>query len=206
MDRPVNNIAIIDDHKLFSSGLRLLLSDLNGSYEISIFANLAEFLQEQASSYALIVLDFYVPGSNFSETMAKLQTENFSCPVVVISASPSPADRAEALAAGAKLFINKNLEPEKMIKIISELLNGDTPEVSCLENTNIIHAFKDFSLTSRQVEILILVAKGYSNKEVAQTYKISPETVKSHLRTIFRGINVQNRMEAVELVRHYGAI
>ena len=85
----MHNIAVIDDHKLFSSGLSLLFCELKQEIEVDTFVSIEEFIQNSSIVYSVIVLDFYLPGSDFMETMNFLSKAD--SPVVVVSASPSPS-------------------------------------------------------------------------------------------------------------------
>jgi len=196
-------IAIIDDHKLFASGLALLLEELSDDVVVECFTSVSALLDVESREWQLLILDFYLPGHSFSDSYLAL-TQNVDCPVVVVSASPSPADEKQALACGAAAFINKQSEPDELLSSLREVLDGDGTTSRVSEISVIAQNFQDFSLTERQIEILLLVAKGYTNKEIANAFEISPETVKSHMKSIFRSIEVQNRTEAIGFVRQFG--
>ena len=199
----VKQITIIDDHKLFSSGLELLLGELSG-ISLQSFTSKDQCLVNQSSTPSLIVLDFYLPGTSFSETFTELQ-ERYQCPIIIVSASPSPTDRKTAMSAGAAAFINKNADPDHLLQTVSSVLNWEQVGIDETNEAHTIDSTK-LGLSERQLDILIMVSKGYSNKEIAGSLGISPETVKSHLKTIFKRIEVQNRIEAVEFIRHNGVM
>ncbi len=199
----MTKIAIVDDHKLFSSGLALLLDELSGETSVICFSTPDEFLSAKSQHLDLVVLDFYVPGFSFIDSYQKI-ADVIECPIIVVSASPSPADQRQALATGASVFVSKHAEPEELLAKVKDVLLGNFSQSDETQHSATTRSFAEFGLTRRQVEILLLVAKGYSNKEIAAAFEISPETVKSHMKSVFRNIKVQSRIEALEFVRQHG--
>lgn len=197
----MHNIAIIDDHKLFSSGLSLLFCELKQETKVDIFISIEDFVKNSSRVYSVIILDFYLPGTDFIETMNFL-SKQVDSPVVVVSASPSPSDITIALSAGVKAFIGKNTDPEKLLTTVSSILDGTY--VSNDDDFKPNDQFAKFGLTPRHLDVLLVALKGCSNKEIAAYLDISPETVKTHLKTSFQRIGVQNRIEAIEFMRQYG--
>lgn len=200
----MHKIVVIDDHKLFSSGLSLLFNELNQDVVVKTFVSLNDFIRSEDKQYSVIILDFYLPGSDFLESISFLKSKYHQTPIVVVSASPSPPDIAMALSAGAKTFIGKNTDPEHLLSTISSILDGSS--IPNLEQSHSNNEFEKFGLSCRQTDVIILVSKGYSNKEIAAHLDISPETVKTHLKAIFKKFGVQNRIEAIELMRQFGMI
>lgn len=203
VQKGMNYIAVIDDHKLFSSGISLLLSDLKHEIKVETFVSIEEFIRNKSVDYSLIILDFYLPGSDFLETMNFL-SEQEDLTIIVVSASPSPCDITIALSAGAKAFISKNVDPDELLKTVSSILDG----VYTFSENDLIpnNQFEKFGLTPRHLDVLLVALKGYSNKEIAAYLDISPETVKTHLKNSFQRIGVQNRVEAIEFMRQYGVL
>ena len=200
----MQTIYILDDHKLFSGGLELLLKSLSGELSCRSFDTADDFLHvisTEEAKITLFVIDFYIPGCNVPDLIQQLLREEPSRRVLVVSASINLTDRQLAMDAGASLFLNKNTDPELLLKHVSTLLSGATPDAVMPDANDIA---KRFGLTPRQLEILVLVSKGLSNKEVARTLEISPETVKTHLGDIFRRFEVSNKIEAVDFARSNG--
>jgi DNA-binding NarL/FixJ family response regulator len=200
----MKRIAIVDDHKLFSAGLQLLLSDLSEPVESEVFDQPKAFLAEiQAAGrcHDLVTLDYYIPGYLAGDIIGELKRRFPATRVLVVSASISPADRKQALAAGADAFLHKHAAPDVLLKSISALLQGVGP-VDCGEPLSQVAGTVD--LTPRQLDTLILASKGLSNKEIARMLEISPETVKSHLSDIYLRFSVGSRLEAIEYARSKG--
>lgn len=200
----MRRIAIVDDHKLFSAGLQLLVSSLGPFIVSEIFDQPKTFLSAvdaERISYDLVMLDFYIPGYWAVDIIAQLKCRHPEIRVLVISASISPADRQQALNAGADSYLPKHADPKHLLEGITALLNGDGA-ADCGEMLGEVAA--NLNLTARQLDILILASKGFSNKEIARTLTISPETVKSHLSDVYQRFSVSNRLEAIEYARSCG--
>ena len=200
MQEAVYRIAIIDDHRLFVAGLELILKRLAETVVLDCFLAPDDCLAA-GHDYDLIVLDFYIPGHSALDTIAAIRARDESVPIVLLSSSVSPVDRSSALSAGATEFVQKHAEPDQLLETLRRVLsrseagteNGggfETPEIP--------------GLTPRQVEIMLLVGKGFSNKEIARLLSISPETVKSHLKEVFLRFGLRNRVEAIDFTRQNG--
>lgn len=200
----MKTIYILDDHKLFSSGLKLLLKSLPMQIDCIGFDNAELFLKavtKEENAPALFIIDFYIPGCNVPDLISGLLKENNQRRILVISASINISDRNLALCAGAAMFLNKNVDLDVLLKTVTSLLSGKNLNTDAPPQDD--HA-KKFGLTPRQLETLVLVSKGLSNKEVARTLSISPETVKTHLKDIFMRFGVSNKIEAMDFARSNG--
>ncbi|MGH1539448.1 MAG: LuxR C-terminal-related transcriptional regulator [Arenicella sp.] len=198
-------IGLVDDHALFTKGLTLLLGELpDNDLVVEAYTDIHDFIKASEKSqveYSLVLLDYYLPKSTFTDNIAQLKERFPNCPVIVVSASAALSDSQIAIKYGACAFLKKDAAPEQLLETIASLLQGQTLNETYIHGTD---SLTDFDLTSRQVEILTLIAKGYANKTVAQSLSISPETVKSHLKEIFRRIGVDNRIEAIDFARQHG--
>lgn len=200
----MKTVLVLDDHKLFLTGLQLLLGSMEDKIECMIFDEADGFMQalkNPRQGPALVIMDFYVPGCNVPDLIAQLHGDMPACKILIVSASINPSDERQAMKAGADLFLSKTADPSVLVNAVSSLLSGKTPAAVTPPSTILA---KRFELTPRQLEILVLVSKGLSNKEIAQLLSISPETTKSHLRDIFQRFGVANRMEAIDFARLHG--
>lgn len=203
----MKKIAILDDHSLFASGLQLILKNAEG-VRADIYTQVDALLHAVATAeplskaYDLVLLDYYLPFQSFVENILKIKQAFHDTPVIVISASLSPEDKNTALKHGAALFLHKHIDPEQLLGHIQQCLGEGV--VASDEGAPLLIRDCDFQLTERQIEILTLVCKGYSNKAIARELQVSAETVKSHLKNIFQRIDVNNRIEAIEKFRAYG--
>ena len=222
-------VLLIDDHTLFRRGLRMLLRDLDESLDVSEASHLEEALNLRGSSFDLVLLDMNMPGRN-GPGMIPLIRETFAtAAVVVVSGEDSPAVIREAISAGASGYIPKTSTPELMMGALRlvlaqgvylpmELLAGAAPPMApaLTPLSRAAVSAEDMPtppnpltpkppfLTDRQWEILQQALRGVPNKVVADRLGIAPGTVKSHLSTIYRALNVRNRVEAVYMVAKFG--
>lgn len=195
-------LFIIDDHKLFASGLAGLLEDDLPDVEIDVFSEVEAALdQAQDAAPDVALLDFYLPGLSGVEAIRKLHEAAPETKVIVISASLSPADRIASENAGAAAFLAKAADPDEVVEAIAAILRGDQAVVTAPEAPAAA-----VDLTQKQFAVLALISQGKSNKEASQILAMSPETVKSHLKEIFRRLEVANRAEAVNAARQRGII
>lgn len=222
-------VLLIDDHTLFRRGLRMLLRDLDESLDVSEASHLEDALNLRGSSFDLVLLDMNMPGRN-GPGMIPLVRETFAtAAVVVVSGEDSPAVIREAISVGASGYIPKTSTPELMLGALRlvlahgvylpmQVLAGTAPAtapapapvpgaaVAAADTPappNPLAPKAPF-LTARQWEILRQALRGVPNKVVADRLGIAPGTVKSHLSTIYRALNVRNRVEAVYVVAKFG--
>lgn len=200
----MKTVFVLDDHKLFLTGLQLLLGSIDDKIDCKIFDEAGSLINEwqnPENSPDLVITDFYVPGCNVPDVVAQLSRDLPACKILIVTASINPSDERRAMEAGADVFLSKAADPHVLVDAVSSLLNGQIPARVTPVSTMLA---KRFELTPRQLEILVLVSKGLSNKEIARLLVISPETTKSHLRDIYQRFGVANRMEAIDFARFHG--
>lgn len=207
------NVLIIDDHQLFAEGLKFLFESFDASIHTSHAKDAKDalnYLQEN-SSPDLILLDINLPGINGFSLMNKFQNMNIWSPVLIISATESPATAQLAIESGASGFIPKSYDSRALIAAVQTVLKGDTYNPASLsfnaENESPNNPkMKLAHITNRQKEILHLLSQGLLNKQIASELGISANTVKAHLYEIFRHLDVNNRTAAVKMALQQGLI
>jgi len=200
-----NHFLIIDDHQLFSAGLRQILMTLTKSRFIHCYDNPEQaFFATHSAPISLIILDFYIPGFDMLHWIALFVEKFPESPVVIISSSVSPSDKKTCLDAGASAYFEKHLPPDIVLDNIKEML--DSPKLYNETNPTVSSQIQKNGLTNRQIDILIQLARGNSNKKIAGKLGISPETVKSHLSSIYKQLDLSNRSEANDWAREHGMV
>lgn len=189
-----NRLLIVDDHPLFVTALRQVLAEISPESEVTVAGSLsaARRTVETQTRPHMVLLDLNLPDSPGSQTLRQLPEIFGSIPVVIISSLDDPQRRQQALVAGARAFISKSEKPEKIMAALSDLLTGRTPALQ-------VTAPITNDLSTRQQEVMELVAAGKSNKEIARDLGMALGTVKVHLREIFERLGARNRTEAVTL-------
>ncbi|MBC3832163.1 response regulator transcription factor [Undibacterium amnicola] len=200
-------ILLIDDHSLFRSGLRALISHSLTSVEIVESDSLEDALRVQNPVLALILLDVKLQGLNGLEGAILLKRKWPETPIIVISADNSLETLQLAQEKGARYFIPKTSSADDILRIITKALNE--PE------TQLTKVPKEFGLkstshkqllTPRQYEVLDLVCKGLSNKMIARQLDLSENTVRCHVQVLLAALNASNRAEAAFTARRMGLI
>lgn len=195
-------VLLVDDHALFRRGLRLMLSELAPGMDLSEADSCAQALELAQESFDLILLDMNMPGLHGLEALRRVKETWPLALVVVLSGEDSGQLVRDVIEQGACGFVPKSSSPEVMLLALQLVLakgvylpelalraGGPEPASPVLPNIA--------GMTERQVQVLRLALKGAPNKVVARELGISEGTVKSHLSTAYRMLNVRNRTEAL---------
>jgi two-component system nitrate/nitrite response regulator NarL len=214
MDGGGLRILVIDDHTLFRSGLRELLERRGIEVVASVGDGQEGCRLARELSPDVILLDLRMPGMHGLTALELLTGSDGAVPVAMLTTSTEEADLVEALRKGARGYLLKDMEPDDLIRSLEQIVDGQT--VVAPEMTGILakvvqgdepvetrgHRFSE--LTPREMEILCHLAEGQSNKVIARELGISDGTVKLHVRSILRKLQVQSRVEAAVLAVEQG--
>ncbi|HMM47382.1 MAG TPA: response regulator transcription factor [Thiobacillaceae bacterium] len=199
---------LADDHPLMREGLRQVLSQLDPSTEI-VDAHDYPSLFAQTMAHPdldLALVDLNMPGFVGMQGITRFRSLFPDVPLVVLSASESPQDIHDSLEAGALGYIPKAASSAEMLEALQRVLAGHVyvpPGLPGVVTASEPAAPADFEtlqqsgLTTRQLEVVRLLAQGCTNKTIASMLAMSEGTVKVHITAIFRAFNVSNRTEAV---------
>ena len=198
-------LLICDDHALFREGLELVLEQLGPASLTSVGdAESALARVREDDGFDLVLLDLRLPGMSGFEALDALRREHPDVPVVVLSASESASDVRAVLARGASGFIPKSARGSVLLDALRQVLAGHVyvPEVVDGGEGGVPIAGR--VLTGRQIEVLRLLARGLTNREIAEVLRISEETAKTHVKHIYEALDVSNRTEAAMRMRELG--
>lgn len=195
-------VLLVDDHTLFSKSLSIALSDFP---EIEKFSStkdiehLAAVLETEQPDILLVDINL----GKLTEEDGLLLTKHLLAQfpeqnIVILSGYDLPAYRKEAKRIGAKGFINKEVEPEELLRILRVIQNGG----SYFPQENIL--LEDLTESERQ--ILKRLAAGSKRKEIAEQLFLSERTVSNHLQHIFEKLQVTSAVEAVTKAIQLGYI
>jgi DNA-binding NarL/FixJ family response regulator len=199
------NIFLADDHPLLRAGLKLSLEQVPGITligEASDGFSAVEKIQANPPDVALIDVD--MPGISGIGAIRVLRQSLTEIIIIVLSTYSEEKYVLEAMAAGADGYVLKSIPIEELTRLILAFHEG-RPEISpyLLNLTTAPPMAQDGraddllrKLTFREREILVWIAKGKGNKEISNTLFISIETVKSHVKNIYKKLKVKNRVEA----------
>jgi DNA-binding NarL/FixJ family response regulator len=198
-------IAVIDDHPMFREGAVQTLTSADGIEVVGEGATAADALkvaQERAPD--VILLDLGLPGGGL-EAAASIAHVCPNVRTIILTVSENERDVTSALQAGARAYILKGSGGPEVVETVRAIFRGDTYVAPDLATRLLIQNGKRtetvvtgdlHDLTSREEEILALVARGMFNKDVARCLNCSERTVKQHMTNIMRKFNVRNRVQA----------
>ena len=206
-------VLIIEDHPLYKQALLSLLKLSFPENEIVAF-NQAEEAYEflalkpnpiKARSVAL--LDLSLPGLSGLALIAKIHSEHPDLQIAAISGSDDATRVGACLGAGVRAFISKNTPPDRIVDLIGRALRKGLTEQVWLTidgpNKN-LNDVPRIHLTARQLEVLSLISKGYSNKQIAEMTQTVEATAKAHVSAILRELHVDNRTQALLIAQKLG--
>lgn len=210
-DRPVINVLLVDDHPVVRTGLRALLEGLGGVTVVGEASDGAEALEmvatvEQSTNsngpeIDVVVMDIEMPGLDGIATTRQLEAMD-GPPVLILTTYDTQSEVLAAIDAGAKGYLLKDAEPSKLHQAILDTAAGKptlSPDVATMVYTRMQRP--QDQLSSREIELLAMLATGATNKQLAQAMFISEATVKTHLVHIYRKLGVTNRTAAINTAR-----
>ena len=208
MEEPIK-ILVVDDHSLFRYGLIAVLSSEAHFKVVGQASGGNEAIRRvDELEPDIILMDIQMPGCNGIEATRSIRDHGFSAGILVLTVSDRDDDLFAAIKAGANGYLLKNVEPEELSKAITHVARGEVM-LSPLMATKLVGEFKtvteksqeaarpETSLSQREMEILELVAKGESNKDIASSLFITENTVKTHMQHIMRKLHFKNRSQAI---------
>lgn len=198
-------ILVCDDHALFRDGLQLVLDQLEESVELVGVGDAEALLAEVRATeddLDLVLLDIGLRGMHGFDALARLRRDHPSVPVVVVSASERPEDVRQALRGGAVGFIPKSTRGTVLLSALRLVLAGGVYVPPLVLDA--APAARPLELTPRQVDVLRLLARGLTNREISGVLGIAEGTVKSHVIRIYELLSVTNRTEAAMRLRELG--
>ena len=203
------NILIVDDHPLFRHALIQAVRYSLPQAQISETAAVNEFYErlENGPEPDLVLLDLNLPGASGFSALVHVRAQYPSIPIIVVSAHEEASIIQRAIAHGAMGYIPKSAHPSHIGEAIRQVLEGDIwlPPNLPAANMNFDPRAADEtalaeriqSLTPQQFRVLMMVAEGLLNKQIAYELDVSEATIKAHVTAIFRKLGVQNRTQAV---------
>jgi two-component system nitrate/nitrite response regulator NarL len=200
-------ILLADDHPLFRSGIKLLLQrqkDLDVIGEASDGAECVKLAKKLKPD--LVLLDLHMEGVGGLEALPLLKQEIPDAYVLMLTVSEDAENLIEALKLGASGYLLKNIETDFLLDSIRRAANGESvmsPQMAA-NLANAIRLEKKATtekedvphLSPRETQIIQLIAKGESNKEIARNLDIAESTVKIHVQGILRKLNLTSRVQA----------
>ncbi len=202
-------VLIADDHPIFREGLRHMVSgllDVEKIYEAGDMTGVQTILQK-CPALDLVILDIFFPGFNVKRDFKALRQTLAMTPILTVSMTSNMDDINAILDLGANGFVSKSVKPDVLKQAILDIMQGE--RVVRLA-TNTMSGVTDArnrrleKLSGRQLQVLKAIAKGQSNKEIARTLDISPNTVRIHVSALLKSLGVSTRSAAASFAAARG--
>lgn len=209
-------VAIFEDNKLVRDALEAILNGTPGYSCCGVFADGNSWQRNIKSSQPDVVLmDIEMPGLNGIEVSQHLSKEFPEIKILIQTVFNDSEKIFKALCVGASGYILKNDPPHKYLEAINDVYNGGAPISSAVakkmfgffSNKNVVLVSPeniDYQLSEREKEILQLMIAGNNYKTIAEKSFISYETVRTHVKHIYKKLHVASRSEAIQKAIHQG--
>ncbi len=212
-DRKIS-VMIVDDHPLFRQGLRRVIEaedDMEVIIEVGDGEEALRLAQKMVPD--VIMMDVNIPTMNGLQVTRSIKANSPNIGVIMLTAYHDDEQIFHAIKAGAGAYYPKDVTPRKLIETIRQVSQGHyVIDDNVLAKSQVTSwLFKQFEqlavfgtspdelfvpLSPREMEILHLIARGYSNKEIAHELGISRQTVKNHMTSILRKLSLNDRTQA----------
>ena len=206
-------LLIVDDHAVVRLGLRTLLAD-EPDLEVVAEAGTAEEALVQVANHHpdVVVLDIQLPGRSGLEACNDIRTQFPETQVVILTSHAGEGFVEQALHAGAAGYVLKQVGNEELVRAVHAAQRGEIA-LDPRTATKVVARFKNLqtqaetsafrNISQREMDVLVLVAKGKSNKEIGFVLNLSEITVRNYISNILEKLHLRNRIElATYAVQH----
>lgn len=193
------HIFVIDDHPLMREAVVMLLRRQYSKATVVELDRLGAMgpAVEQHGIPDFICLDLKLPDTHGVSGVRELRQQYPEVPMAVLSAAPALDFQELSLEAGADIYIEKSAGATEIAKVLKTFLDDSSDSEASAEPEK---------LSKRQRQLLVMLDKGMSNRDIATELQISEHTVKVHLWRLFRRLNVKSRSQASHLARTQGLL
>ena len=213
MSQPIR-ILLVDDHTLFRSGLKALLQRQE---DFEVVGEAAEGLEGVKLAEQLkpdiVLLDLDMPVMHGRDALAQMLDSQPTMAVMMLTVSEDSDNLAECMKTGARGYLLKNIDADFLLQSIRRAIEGDSvlsPEMTSKLIARLRSPLTDSgnpgldSLTPRERETLVCLSRGISNKEIARELDLAESTVKVHVQSILRKLNLHSRVQAAVYAVEHG--
>jgi DNA-binding NarL/FixJ family response regulator len=198
-------VLVVDDHALVRRGLISLLI----ANDIEVVGEACNGLEAVEKAISLkpdiVLMDIKMPNCNGLQATRLIKESMPEVKIVIVTAFDEDEDLFQAMKIGASGYVLKNVKDEEFVDLLSSVMKGDVAVSPLIASKIVKELFQnrgkldvkrsDGDLTSKEEEVLKLVAGGATNKEIAASLGVSENTVKYHLRNIMDKLQVKNRAQ-----------
>lgn len=212
------NIVVLEDDRTVATRFERILREWSPEHRVASFQTLSDGLAAlKSTAVDLLIADIHLPDGSGIQAIQYLTDRQPEAKAVVISALSDRRVVIDAIRAGAIGYLLKDDDVIEIIRAIESIMAGGSPISTAIaryvvesvqaRNASLqSDAASATLLTSREVEVITAISKGYTNAEVATMLTISPQTVPVHVRNIYRKLDTRNRSEATSEARRLGIL
>ena len=206
------SVFLVDDHRLFRAGIR---SELAGKLHIVGEAGTVDEAVEGVLRLRpdVVLLDVHLPDGGGKAVLSRCREAGYDGQFLALSASDDPKDVVDVIRAGARGYVTKTVEADELVDAVRRVAGGDavfSPKLAGF----VLDAFSSIPvgevdadlarLSAREREVLQLVARGYTYKEIAERLVLSVKTIESHVSAVLRKLQLDNRRDLARWAGEHG--
>ena len=201
------NVVIVEDNNTIREGLAALINGTEGYKCTGAFGDVESFLPKISSlPINVVLMDIGLPGMNGIEGVKLAVDKNPDLSILMLTVYEESEFVFDALCAGACGYLVKKTPPARLLEAIKDANDGGSPMSSRIarqvitafkEGKSIIPATQDYDLSDREISVLNLLSDGCNYQEIAEILFISVDTVRHHIRNIYKKLHVHSQSEAV---------
>ena len=209
-------VIIVDDHNLVRQGLRALLEKAN---DIQVIGEAADGLQAvqmvQRLSPDVVVMDIYMPNLNGTQAVERIKSLKLNTRAVMLSMYKDETLIHQTMQAGAKGFLLKSSVVEELLLAVRAAARGETylsPAISEILVSDMLHMQSSSGpglmdrLSSREREVMQLIAEGHTNAKIGEILNLSEKTIEKHRASLIAKLDIQNLADLIRMAIKHGLI
>lgn len=198
---------IIDDHPIVRKGIRQILEELPGEVFITEAGSAAEGMKKfREADYDIILLDINLPGRSGLDVISDLKQIRKEVYILIISMYPEEQYAIRAMRSGASGYLTKESAPDELLLAVKKILNGGRYITQSLAE-QIFETIEQSgpphqSLSNREFEVMIQIAKGKSIREIAALLALSEKTISTYKLRVLEKMNLQSNADIIKYALH----
>jgi DNA-binding NarL/FixJ family response regulator len=197
-------VLIVDDHAVVREGLLTAFTHANLEV-VGSAATVAEAIAQIARTNPdVVVVDLNLPDGSGFEIIQWIRSISKETGIVILTLNSGPEFIVAAMKSGANSFVVKTAPVSEIVSAIKHCISS--PHSFSAKGMNPLATSADHLLTAREIDVLMKISLGLSNQEIAKQLFLSQSTIKSHITAIFRKLNVDNRISAINFARENGLL